>query len=451
MAYSLATSSFISALNRFQNRRRVPASYHSDNGTNFVGAERELAECLENLNQHAILRHLGRQPSKWVFNPPAAPHFGGSGERMVRAAKIALRSVLGKQRLTDEILLTALTLIENILNSRKLIPVSEDPNDPECLTPNHLLLGRATPNLPPDVFTEDDLSAKERWRIAQAVTEQFWRRWMKEILPSLTEREKWLWAQLHARYSFVKYILNVATENKNVSRDTTHIPKFDGSNFHTWKFGLMLLLRNNELQQIVLDEEKLPAEIKNTENVVTSNTDIKLWLQRDTLPSNYIYATVTDRMREYLIYCETSAAMWTRLSTRFTLRTIANKGQLWSQFYEYQFNQSQDMLANITSVESLVRQLKDLEETVTEAQTTNKVVSILPSQFQHFRVVWDTYKEYEQTMELLTFRLLAEERRMETAKRETPDISKPAEAFTVTHHYRRGNYRGGRHSSNNRW
>ncbi|EFX63102.1 hypothetical protein DAPPUDRAFT_269075 [Daphnia pulex] len=81
-------------------------------------------------------------------------------------------------------------------------------------------------------------------------------------------------------------------------------------------------------------------------------------------------------MREYLINCETSAAMWTRLSTRFTLRTIANKGQLWSQFYEYQFNQSQDMLANITSVENLVRQLKDLEETITEVQTTNKILTM---------------------------------------------------------------------------
>jgi predicted metallo-beta-lactamase superfamily hydrolase len=53
------------------------------------------------------------------------------------------------------------------------------------------------------------------------------------------------------------------------------------------------------------------------------------------------------------------------------------------------------MLANITPVENLVRQLKDLEETITEVQTTNKIVSILPYQFQHFRVVWDTYKESE--------------------------------------------------------
>ena len=98
---------------------------------------------------------------------------------MVRAAQTAFNAVLGNQRLNDEILLTALTLVENILNSRiNLTPMSEDPTDPECLTPNHLLLVRACPNLPPDVFTEKDLSAKRKWRVAQALVEEFWRRWM---------------------------------------------------------------------------------------------------------------------------------------------------------------------------------------------------------------------------------------------------------------------------------
>ncbi|KAI9550709.1 hypothetical protein GHT06_006212 [Daphnia sinensis] len=230
----------------------------------------------------------------------------------------------------------------------------------------------------------------------------------------------------------------MSIESNNVSRDTAHIPKFDGTNFHTWNFGLMLLLRNHKLQQIVLDIEKLPVEEKNSENVMTNSHAIKLWNQRNNLASNYIYATVTDKMREYLINSDTSAAMWSRLSTRFTLRTIPNKGQLWSQFYEYKFNQSQDMLANITSVESL---------------TTNKIFSILPAQFQHFRIVLDTYKESEQTMELLTLRLLAEERRVEAAKRESQEMnsSKPAEAFFATHQHRRGSYRGGRQNSNNRW
>ena len=40
MDYS--TKSFIAALERFLSRRRIPAQIVSDNGTNFVGADREL-------------------------------------------------------------------------------------------------------------------------------------------------------------------------------------------------------------------------------------------------------------------------------------------------------------------------------------------------------------------------------------------------------------------------
>jgi hypothetical protein len=61
----------------------------------------------------------------------------------------------------------------------------------EFLTPNHLLLGLACPNLPPDVFTERDLSAKQKWRVAQALADQFWRLWIEEVIPNLNERAKW--------------------------------------------------------------------------------------------------------------------------------------------------------------------------------------------------------------------------------------------------------------------
>jgi hypothetical protein len=87
---------------------------------------------------------------------------------MVRAAKEALVGVLGKQRLTDELLITTLTHIENVLNSRKLTPPSANPADPEALTPNHLLLGNL--NTPPDFFDKDDLAARERWRVVQATS-----------------------------------------------------------------------------------------------------------------------------------------------------------------------------------------------------------------------------------------------------------------------------------------
>ena len=49
--------------------------------------------------------------------------------------------------LTDEVLSTAITEVESLVNSRLSTDVSSDTNDLEDLTPNHFLIGRASPNL----------------------------------------------------------------------------------------------------------------------------------------------------------------------------------------------------------------------------------------------------------------------------------------------------------------
>ena len=45
----LSTDSFILALRRFMSRRGYPKSIITDNGTNFVGAQRDLSEALRKL------------------------------------------------------------------------------------------------------------------------------------------------------------------------------------------------------------------------------------------------------------------------------------------------------------------------------------------------------------------------------------------------------------------
>ena len=59
----------------------------SDNGSNFVGAVNELKELVNRLDKDKIQRVGGQRNIKWKFNPPAAPHFGGVFEAMVKAAK----------------------------------------------------------------------------------------------------------------------------------------------------------------------------------------------------------------------------------------------------------------------------------------------------------------------------------------------------------------------------
>lgn len=82
--------------------------------------------------------------------------------------------------------------MESIVNDRPITRVSNDPGDIEALTPNHLLLMKRQPVLPLGLFQKEDLYSKRRWRQVQYLSDIFWKRWTKEYLPLLQERQKWL-------------------------------------------------------------------------------------------------------------------------------------------------------------------------------------------------------------------------------------------------------------------
>ena len=82
MAYGLSTDSFLTALANFENRRGVPNTYYSDNGTNFVGADRELKEWFQALDQATIAARLCRNETSCKSSTHPQPHtlvVAGSG------------------------------------------------------------------------------------------------------------------------------------------------------------------------------------------------------------------------------------------------------------------------------------------------------------------------------------------------------------------------------------
>ena len=100
---SMNASSCVMGVERFISRRGTPAIIWSDNGTNFVGAEKELREIIKKWNTINIAVELAHKSIKWKLNPPSAPHHGGIWERLVRSFKRVLYTVLGTRRLTDEV------------------------------------------------------------------------------------------------------------------------------------------------------------------------------------------------------------------------------------------------------------------------------------------------------------------------------------------------------------
>ena len=102
-----------------------------------------------------------------------------------------LYSVLKQQTLDEEGLQTLLCEVEAILNSRPITTVSNDPQDMEPLTPNHILLLKTKPILPPGVLDKKDLYVRRRWKQVQYMADLFWKRWCREYLPLMQERQKW--------------------------------------------------------------------------------------------------------------------------------------------------------------------------------------------------------------------------------------------------------------------
>lgn len=189
IAASLDTSAFINCLQRFMARRGKPHLIRSDNGTNFVGANRELREEIAKWNENKIHELMNEKGIRWKFNPPGASHMGGVWERQIRSVRRILASLTKEQTLSEDNLGTLMCIVESIINNRPLTTVSTDPHDLEPLTPNHLLLLKPVQGLP-GLYEESDLY-KRRWKQIQYLADLFWRRWVKEYLPTLQSRSKW--------------------------------------------------------------------------------------------------------------------------------------------------------------------------------------------------------------------------------------------------------------------
>lgn len=156
-----------------------------------MGAERELREALAILNQSYIERELAQRGIKWSFITPADSHHGGVWESIIRMIRKVLSAVLRQQSLDNEGFQTVLCEAEAMLNDRPITKLSEEPNKLEALIPNHLLLMKRKPILPPGLFEKTDLYLKRRWKQVLYIAVHFWKRWIQEHLQLLQERQRW--------------------------------------------------------------------------------------------------------------------------------------------------------------------------------------------------------------------------------------------------------------------
>lgn len=188
-----SSDAFIAAYKRFTARRGICSTLRSDCGTTLKGADSQLRDMFTSSSNEIgkLASLLANDGTQWIFNPPAAPHFGGKWEAGVKSVKQHLRRVIGTHSLTYEEMSTFLLQVEVVLNSRPLSPLTEDPDDLNVLTPGHFLIGSALTVIPEPELENVKLSRLSRWQLLRQMTDSFWTKWSKECLQRYQTVYKW--------------------------------------------------------------------------------------------------------------------------------------------------------------------------------------------------------------------------------------------------------------------
>ena len=151
-------------------RRGPVRRIRSDNGTNFVSANKELLQALEEMDHDYIRVKLPWEKIEWLFNSPAASHMSGVWEWQIKTTRKVLAGLMHEHgdRLDDESFKTLMCEVEAVIISRSLTLASNDPTDLHPITPNHLLTTKSAVKLPPPGnFQKNDVYMHRRWRRVQ--------------------------------------------------------------------------------------------------------------------------------------------------------------------------------------------------------------------------------------------------------------------------------------------
>ena len=109
MTKSMDTDLFILALQHFIDRHGNIRSIQCDNGSNFIGAEKELKKCMNEMDNKRIgdfLLEKRADGTVWKKNPSMASHVGRVWERQISSVRTILSSLIrthNMSHITNEI------------------------------------------------------------------------------------------------------------------------------------------------------------------------------------------------------------------------------------------------------------------------------------------------------------------------------------------------------------
>ena len=190
IACDYSTDGFLLVFRRFVCIRGYPAKIFSDPGSQLTPVPRELKEMFNEFDWDRIRDITANHGLEWKFTPPEGPWYNGCCEALVRSVKKCIQHAIGPNRLTFTEIQTVFYECANVVNERPIGTTPSSVQDGTYLSPNDILLGRATNKVPTGDFNLT-INSRRRLYFVQRLTDSFWKKWIRDYFHTLRERKVW--------------------------------------------------------------------------------------------------------------------------------------------------------------------------------------------------------------------------------------------------------------------
>ena len=178
------------------------------------------------------------------------------------------------------------------------------------------------------------------------------------------------------------------------------INKFSGTNFHTWKFKMQMVLEERDLWDVVSGEVKLEH--------CTSNLDQATFKRKSRKALAIICLAMEDSQLPLVRSAKDAHDAWSRLEGHYEKKSLANKLFLRRRFFTTMMGEGDDVLEHINRLKTLAEQLDAVGAPVSEDDLVITLLASLSESYQFLITALESRAD-SLTWELVTSRLLHED------------------------------------------
>jgi hypothetical protein len=144
--------------------------------------------------------------------------------------------------------------------------------------------------------------------------------------------------------------------------------KFDGGNFHFWKFKMCMMFSKHGLWKFVDGSATLPSE--EVARVDYNKKEMKAFA--------LLCEHLTDAQLACIQYCDNVKSAWEALCGVHEAKTISNKLFFRRRFFTIKMQEGDDMLVHINTVKALAGQLHSIKVNIVDEDVYMVLLMSLP-------------------------------------------------------------------------